>query len=324
MLALLFTWYRDEFREVASCPKNWVYFGAAIALHIVALTSTFVRWYLLVRVQNLPFRLRDALRLGFVGDLFDFVMPGMVGGDLVKLVLIGREQKRRTVAIATMMVDRMVGLLGILWLGVFATLIFWNQAHATPQLRDLSYLLTVITVSGTCGFLLCFSPWGKVLQPLTAWPGVGSILTELLDAAELYRKKFHIVLLTLGMSIASHAGFVFAFHLIAEGFVGWNPTIGQHFVIGPIAMTSGALVPVPGGTGSTEMAFTVLYGWVGPVGMVAAKYGFIAALGHRIAMLLVATTGGMICLFRWSALTDALAHARRTGAEHALQSAASH
>lgn len=312
LLALLFHWYSVELREVASRPKNWLFFAIAIVLHVVALTATFVRWYLLVRVQRLPFRLRDALRMGFVGDLFDFVMPGMVGGDLVKLVMIGREQKRRTVAIATMVVDRMVGLLGILWLGVIASLVFWEQAHATSKLSDLSYLLTVVTLSGTGAFVLCFSPWGRFLQPITKWPGVGSVLTELLEAAALYRKKFHIVLLTLVMSIASHAGFVLAFHLIAEGFEGWNPSVEQHFVIGPIAMTSGALVPVPGGTGSTEMAFTALYSWIAPTSIAAGEHGLVAALGHRMAMLLVATTGGLICIFRWSALTDALAHARKS------------
>ena len=76
--------------------------------------------------------------------------------------------------------------------------------------------------------------------------------------------------------------------------------------------TSTALVPVPGGTGSTEMAFTALYSWTAPASVAAGEHGLVAALGHRMAMLLVATTGGLICIFRWSALTDALAQARNS------------
>src|SRR5687767_2601269 len=40
---------------------------AAVILCLASLLLTFYRWYLLVRMQNLPFAVSDAMRLGLVG-----------------------------------------------------------------------------------------------------------------------------------------------------------------------------------------------------------------------------------------------------------------
>src|SRR5262249_48533353 len=48
-------------------PIHWGYFGLAFAIGLVAIVLTFLRWYVLVRAQELPFTVPDALRLGFIG-----------------------------------------------------------------------------------------------------------------------------------------------------------------------------------------------------------------------------------------------------------------
>src|SRR6202023_4279934 len=86
---------------------------------LVALTSvlvTFVRWYILVRAQDLPFTLPSALRLGMIGYYLSTFLPGAVGGDIIKAAFIAREQSRRTVAVTTVIVDRVIGLVGLIWL----------------------------------------------------------------------------------------------------------------------------------------------------------------------------------------------------------------
>ena len=89
-----------------------------------AVSLTFVRWYLLVRALGLNFRLLDAFRLGFLGYLFNFVSVGSVGGDLFKAIFIAREQPgRRTEAVATVLVDRVVGVYALVLLT--STVICW-------------------------------------------------------------------------------------------------------------------------------------------------------------------------------------------------------
>ncbi len=96
---------------------RWPMLAAGFAVLLAATLLTFLRWYVLVRAQGLPFRLRDSLRLGFIGVFFNLLMPSAVGGDLVKAFLLAREQRRRTVAVATVLVDRLIGLVGLVLLG---------------------------------------------------------------------------------------------------------------------------------------------------------------------------------------------------------------
>src|SRR5262249_22201780 len=90
-----------------------------------ALLLTFVRWFILVRAQGLPFTLPNALRLGMIGNYFNTFLPGSVGGDIIKATFIAREQDRRTVAVATVVLDRVVGLCGLLWVVAVLGGAFW-------------------------------------------------------------------------------------------------------------------------------------------------------------------------------------------------------
>ena len=83
-----------------------LFLAASIAL--AGLLITFFRWYLLVRAVGLPFKLYDAIRLGLVSYYFNTFLPGSVGGDIIKAYAIARENDRRTVAVATVLIEKML------------------------------------------------------------------------------------------------------------------------------------------------------------------------------------------------------------------------
>src|SRR5262249_38520042 len=84
-------------KDVLSRPPHVAPLIAAAGFFSIGLLGTFWRWYVLVRAQDLPFRLSDAFRLGFIGYFFNTFLPGSIGGDFVKAACIAREQSRRTV-----------------------------------------------------------------------------------------------------------------------------------------------------------------------------------------------------------------------------------
>ena len=51
--------------------------------------------------------------LGFIGVVFNLVIPGAVGGDLIKAAYLVRMHIKKTQAIASMVIDRIVGLLAL-------------------------------------------------------------------------------------------------------------------------------------------------------------------------------------------------------------------
>src|SRR5262249_30022085 len=86
---------RDNILKIAATPKIWGFAVLALLLITIANLITFVRWYLLVRAQEFPFRLRDAVRYGFIGVISNYISLGSVGGDLFKAVLLARDQTSR-------------------------------------------------------------------------------------------------------------------------------------------------------------------------------------------------------------------------------------
>src|SRR5262245_12191590 len=69
--------------EIQAQQIRWAFFALALVINLAAILITLVRWYLLVVAQGLSFRLRDSMRIGFIGFLFSQVIPGAVSGDLV-------------------------------------------------------------------------------------------------------------------------------------------------------------------------------------------------------------------------------------------------
>ena len=60
--------------------------------------------------------------------VFNLVIPGGVGGDLIKAAYLVRMQIKKTQAIASMVIDRILGLLGLFILAAIAGAIAWGGA----------------------------------------------------------------------------------------------------------------------------------------------------------------------------------------------------
>ena len=87
--------YRNKsFTEIWNGPKQWDLLAAALLITFVGVLLTIVRWFWLLRAHDLPLSMRDAMRLGFLGYLLNFVSLGAVGGDLFKAILTAQNATR--------------------------------------------------------------------------------------------------------------------------------------------------------------------------------------------------------------------------------------
>ena len=74
------------------------------------------------------FKFSATVLLGFIGMVFNLVIPGAVGGDLIKAAYLVRMRIRKTQAIASMVIDRILGLLGLFILAAIAGGFAWRLA----------------------------------------------------------------------------------------------------------------------------------------------------------------------------------------------------
>ncbi len=118
-------------------------------LFLTAMLTSFLRHFLLLRALQVPLRLRDVVRIGFIGCFFNLFMPGGLGGDVIKLAYVMRETGKHTEAVASVMVDRVLGLLGLFTIAGVALGFSWEQVLAHPELHGLS--LAIFGVLGSVG-----------------------------------------------------------------------------------------------------------------------------------------------------------------------------
>ena len=276
---------RGPIREVAARGPDLGRVGWAFAVYMAAVMVTYGRWYVLVHAVGLPFRPRDAVRLGFIGGLFNLVIPGGIGGDVVKGAYLCREQPRRALAIATMVIDRLVGLLALFLLASLAGAAAWGSAGV--GIRRLIALAWLAAGTGTVGLAVIFSP--PLYKPLLRWTAgrrkLHKVLDELASMAAAYRSRLGVVLGCLAVSVGIHVGYATAFDLMARAlFPAASPTLPQNMLIFPLVMFTTA-VPLPfGALGLTEGISGQLYG------LVKFDGGAVAMMGYRVLMY----AGGVI------------------------------
>ena len=280
-------------------PKHWGLLAAAFAVYLTAVSTTFVRWYFLVRALGIPFHLRDAFRLGFLGYLFGFVSVGSVGGDLLKALFIAREQPgRRAEAAATVVVDRVIGLFALL---LVTTAAIWLSQLAEPPpvllaIFRLTYVATALI--GASLLVMCFPGFttGSFAEFLIGLPSVGPIFARLIEAVRMYRGRPKAMLSLLLLSMGVHVLFSIAIFLCAAAMFSQPPALTEHLIIVPLCMVAGSLPFTPAGLGTFDGAMDVLYTHV-PAGGPGDVVGIVVALVYRVLTIIVA---GMGAAYYWS------------------------
>jgi glycosyltransferase 2 family protein len=245
--------------------------------------------------------------LGFIGYLFNYVAPGAVGGDLIKASLIAREQtERRLVAVATVFLDRVVGLVGLLLLGAVMML------FPTPILQNSNFryiigvfqIGAVVSLAGMAIVLLPGVSRLPLLRRVVALPKIGPLFAELINSIRLYQSRWRVLVLGLVMSLISHAGLILSIYFCALALHGGDriPSLLGHLQILPPAELAGVLVPLPGGIGALEGAVGYFY----KLADSNPDHGFLTAIAYRLMTIVIAVVGAIWYLFNRREIDEVL------------------
>ena len=285
----------SSFADLWSQPKRWDVLAAAWMFCMASVVVTIVRWYYLVRALDLPFTMKDAFRLGFLGYLLNFVSLGSVGGDLFKAIFIAREHRtRRAQAVATVLIDRIIGLFALFVVATIAILVTNMMASPVREVQIICRATLIGMGLGTVGVFLVLTPGfsqGRFSELMGRMPRVGPIFAKLLSAVRMYRNRFPVLVLTTVMSVAVHLLAAVGIYLVGRGLGGQVPSLGDHFVIVPMGMLVGVL-PLPmSGLGAFEAVMEFFYTHVASAADVTKGQGLVVAFGYRIITVTIAIVG---------------------------------
>ena len=289
LLALALWLNREQLAEVASRRPDLSAFVLAFLLYYVGVLLAYTRWFLLVRALDLPCKLGDAVRLGMIGTLFNMVIPGAVGGDVVKAAYFAKSQGRKGQAIASIVIDRIVGLVGLFVLAAGIGAWSWRGLGDRPRGLVVAAWIALGATLGLLALTFAMNPRGPIARRLSRRKSGARFVAELAETGRAYRGRPFVVMISTLMATATHLGNVLAFAAVTGALypAAEVPGLAEQLMVVPLVLLSTA-IPVPfSGLGAAENVAAVLFLSVGFRG------GAVSMLGFRLLQFLGAGLGAI-------------------------------
>jgi glycosyltransferase 2 family protein len=261
----------------------------AFACLCCGLTFTVVRWWRLLLAAGCRATLFQSLRLTLLGMFFNIVVPGLTGGDVIKAVLVARENPgKKTEAVISVFVDRIIG---ILVLAAIAAAVIIASGDRYAAIRTPVIAAAVI---GTVGAFAYVNGALRRMIGLDRWivKLPGAALFQKVDQAVLvYSKRPWEMVGAVLLSIGNHLSVVFGVLTLGRAFGDTVPTL-DYFAAVPIANIATALPLSPGGWGFGEAVFGTLWEMLGG----SASLGIATSVTFRLLLLSFGLVGGLFLL----------------------------
>jgi uncharacterized membrane protein YbhN (UPF0104 family) len=277
LLLLLFVVVRafsaDDWQTLWNQPKRPLLMVMAAVAMLVALAISVCRWWWLLRPLESGLSLSEALRLGFQGMILSQFSFGSVGGDLYRAVAVGRGRPgRRLELMASVLIDRIIGLVGLLSVAAAGPWLMGALAGEPPvsgQLQLVSGLAAVGATIGILGLVVLVVIGGGLPQTLAGRVAASRLapvlpwLERLDAAARLFRGRWRLVAGAWGISVCSFGLLSLSAYLISTSMYAQRPTLAEHLLVIPVGLGAGTLPLTPGGVGVQEVALGGLFNELG-------------------------------------------------------------
>jgi len=219
-----------------------------------------VRLMNLLHLIELSMSFWQSVKLIFIGFFFNLVLPGVVGGDVVKgFYLMKTEQQHKGRSTGIVVLDRLFGVLALMSLGVVAILYLFHRYRATLSTEYSHIIFPLFGVIGVA-FLLSFSLLtfgnnGKIRHKLRTWLTAmfrQGIVYNMIESIGILVKSPWVVLWSFFLSLCIHLASLTG--LLLARMVG-SPLPDAMTLLALFALILlGGIIPVtPGNVGWTEL-----------------------------------------------------------------------
>jgi uncharacterized protein (TIRG00374 family) len=283
--------------ETLARPQGWGLLAASLGLCALGVTLTLVRWCYLVRAVGIRLPMHDAMRIGWISYVFNFLPTGILGGDVLKAVMLAHERPgNRTTSAASVVVDRIVGLYMLFVLAAVCIFVtgFWDLENPKVHWTCIGVLgLVAVSSVGIAIVLLpgvLESRWVAALGRLRR---IGPVIERLVEAMQMYRRNGPVLIWGSVASIVLQLVFTASMWLAARG-LGFDVSFRVLLAVYPVAGIA-STIPLPAGPFESGIVF--LYpAAVGvqmgtPEWLAVEQQALIVALTYRLVTMLITPIG---------------------------------
>jgi uncharacterized protein (TIRG00374 family) len=298
-VAVLFWVFHDPQKRaqmaVALRMADYRWIVAAIVCYFVVELAAGVRWWILLKVQQIHLSISRVAGLFLIGMFYNQFLPGGTGGDIMKSYLLLKETPgKATGALLAVVFDRMVGLVALITITGVLLALRYDWLTQLPETRLLVRGLLLILSGAVLMLVTSFVVSGFHLAHRLPerFPGREKLI-ELSAAYHLYARHWRATLAAFGASIVAHLATFGTFLCVAYAFRAGVAAL-DFFAIMPIERTISSLPISFAGVGLREKIFQImLHGLCGVPEAVAVLIGSMSFL----VMLVSSAPGGIVYFF---------------------------
>ncbi|MCA9395971.1 MAG: flippase-like domain-containing protein [Candidatus Omnitrophica bacterium] len=183
---------KDSIPEVLNAVRdaNHLYLAIGVGSYILACFAMGFRLKAITKALSLRFSAFDSVCVTFIGYFFNNFLPTAVGGDIIKTYCLIRKTGDKTLSIASVLADRLYGLLMFLLIPSLAVVFMRNQ------LPDGIVYMVYCALAGGVVCVISIFFYGKISQSrwvsgLKNRPGIFASLIRIYES--VYRVAVHPV-----------------------------------------------------------------------------------------------------------------------------------
>lgn len=244
------------------------------------------RWNFLLKSHGISLPYQQAFGLTMTGLLFNVAIPGPIGGDLIKGYYITRiADGRKSAAATSILVDRLVGILGLFVLAVPVVAICFRDLAQSKVAHDLGL---VVIVGLTLG-VAALSASVLVGPRLAEWRLFPGVLRNVFRSLSDYSKQPRVIPIAVGVSVFSNLLPCLAYYVALRSVQGAEGVSAAYFfLLVPLGFVAIAIPISPAGIGVGQAAFFALFRIMSPAHATPAADAFTV---YQLGVILVSLSG---------------------------------
>jgi glycosyltransferase 2 family protein len=286
----------DALGTLLGAEWRWVTLAACSA--VLAMVLNVKRWQIMLDGQGGAVALASLVRLYLIGMFFNNVLPSRLGGDVVRAYGASLLATTKTRSVAAILMDRLVGAVSVLILGVVAVVLY--PSVIPWQLRDVLFAGLVVAVLALGLLLYRGARLGSVRATILRLADVklfglrlGPRVEAAIDAVRSYSRAHGLIARALAISTVANGLSIVNLYLYSMA-VGAGLSLPEIAVVAPVVLAIGMLPLSINGIGTIELTFVLLFGAMG----VDSHVALAVALLRRLVLLLLSLVGGLLYAIR--------------------------
>ena len=242
---------------------------ADLGLFSFAVLTGTLRWRALLVLAGARIPFWRGVQLQMTAMFFNVVVPGNVGGDVVKALYVARdsEPEKRTAILLIVFVERLVGMAALVLVASFVAVLrgptLW-QNEQTRQLAMAVAFLGFCTVVGPAAFVIVMRRSGERLERWASGPSrLAKLAARLIAAARLLSSGPKQLAIALSLSMLTHTGTMLFFSVLTRAITDQDVPFSSIATVFPLGILT-MIVPIaPAGLGVGHAAFGGLFELIG-------------------------------------------------------------